>query len=241
MILCIDCGNTRLKWGARGPGGWLALGAVPHAEAGQLAESLAGLPAPSCIVAANVAGPAMAAAIEAACAPWPGRLVFVRSEARRCGVLNGYREPGRLGVDRWCALIGARGRTSSPCLVVGAGTATTIDTLDAAGCFLGGLILPGIDLMRGALARNTANLPLTQGRYEEFPVCTEDAIASGCLEAQAGAIERAYARIAHQSAPRCFVFGGAAPYLAGLLSIPWEAADTLVLEGLCRLAAEPAA
>lgn len=236
MILCIDCGNTRIKWGARDSGDWLARGAMSHPEAGGLVESLAGLPAPQRIMVANVAGPAMAAAIEAACAPWRERLCFVHSEARCCGVINGYAEPARLGVDRWCALIGARSLLSSACLVVGVGTATTIDTLDAGGNFLGGLILPGLDLMLDSLARNTANLPLAQGRHEAYPRCTDDAIMSGCLEAQLGAIERAFARIAAQSGAQCLLFGGAVPRLASALSIPWRQADTLVLDGLFQLA-----
>ena len=238
MILCLDCGNSRLKWGLRGPDSWLGLGALSHGEVGQLKACLGGLPAPERIVAANVAGAAMAAAIEAACAAWPGRLAFARPESHRCGVVNGYREPARLGVDRWCALIGARGRTSAPCLVVGAGTATTIDTLDGGGRFLGGFILPGFLLMQKSLALNTANLPLGDGRLALYPTCTADAIYSGCLEAQAGAIERAYARIADQPGVRCLVFGGAAPHLANALAIPWEPAETLVLEGLYRLALE---
>ena len=75
-----------------------------------------------------------------------------------------------------------------------AGTATTIDSLDAAGTFLGGMILPGLDLMRRALARDTAGLAYADGQYAAQPRCTDDAIVTGCIEAQAGAIERAWTR-----------------------------------------------
>lgn len=241
MILCIDCGNTRIKWGLRHGEHWLAQGALLHAEMGQLLEALADLPPPQQIRVANVAGPAIAKAVETACAPWLDRLRWAHSEVQGCGVINGYAEPQRLGVDRWCALIGARHLTRSACLVVGAGTATTIDTLDATGRFLGGFILPGLDLMRRALVCNTANLPLAQGRYEAYPRCTDDAIESGCLEAQLGAVERAYARIAAQPGAQCFLFGGAAHHLAEALSIPWRQVDTLVLDGLSCLAQAPGA
>lgn len=236
MILCVDSGNTRLKWGLRDGDSWLALGACLHAEHGDFAAAVAALPAPERVVVANVAGAAVAQAIEQTLAAWRERLVFVRSGARAGGVVNGYEQPGRLGVDRWCALVGARGYSRAACLVVGAGTATTVDTLDAAGTFRGGLILPGFDLMRRALAGQTAGLPLAAGEHRAWPRCTDDAIYSGCLEAQAGAIERAYARLAGEGEAECLLFGGAAPLLDAHLAIPRRRIDTLVLDGLHALA-----
>lgn len=238
MILCIDSGNTRIKWGLREGDIWRAQGALAQAEIEKLSGVLGNLPPPQRIMLANVAGAAVGEAIAAALAPWRERIHCVRAEARRGGVGNGYAQPERLGVDRWCALIGARASTAAACLVVGAGTATTIDTLDAAGNFRGGLILPGFDLMRRALARDTAGLPLAAGSYQAYPRRTDDAIFSGCLEAQLGAVERAFARIAAEPGAQCLLFGGAAPLLAEQLAVPCRRVDTLVLDGLHRLAAD---
>jgi hypothetical protein len=98
---------------------------------------------------------------------WPRsacRCYWAKSQSAQHGVRNLYeRPPEQLGADRWAALIGARALLGSTCLVVCAGTATTIDRLDASGLFRGGLILPGYDLMRAALAANTAQLPLAEG------------------------------------------------------------------------------
>ena len=152
------------------------------------------------------------------------------------GVVNLYKEPARLGVDRWCALIGARSLVSGPCLVVMAGTATTIDTLDGEGRFCGGLILPGLELMRRSLARDTAALPLAAGRHAPWPRCTDDAITSGCLEAQAGAIERAFARLPGNAS--CLLSGGAAGAIAEHLGVPHRQVGNLVLDGLLELAGE---
>ncbi len=109
---------------------------------------------------------------------------------------NLYENPERLGADRWAALIGARALHPHACVVVTAGTATTVDLLSAAGDFLGGLILPGVELMQQALARGTAQLPLADGRFALQPRRTVDAIRSGCLQAQAGAVERMFRQIA---------------------------------------------
>lgn len=232
MILCFDGGNSRLKWGLADASGWLEQGALEWQELVSLPARLAAWGRPERALLASVAGPEAEAALQALL---PGLdLEPVRSTGAAAGVRNSYLQPGSLGVDRWCALIGARSLESRPCLVVSAGTATTIDSLDGEGVFLGGLILPGLDMMQAALARGTARLPLAAGRHQAYPRETGDAIRSGCLEAQAGAVERAYQRL--PGAACCFLAGGAGPALAPLLSLPLRSEPYLVLEGVRQLA-----
>lgn len=238
MIVCLDSGNSRLKWGVHDGRAWREQGACAQAEVAG-SEALAALaqrwPAPSRVLLANVAGTAAGAAIRQALAPWAAVFREVVSTAAAGGVRNLYDVPARLGVDRWCALVGARRLHPAAALVVMAGTATTVDSLDGDGDFLGGLILPGLDLMQRALARDTAGLPLAAGRYAPWPRCTGDAIVSGCLEAQAGAIERAFARLPGADA-LCLLSGGNAEVLGGLLAAPHRIVPNLPLEGLRRLA-----
>jgi type III pantothenate kinase len=235
MIICIDSGNSRIKWGAYADGRWQASGAVTHDEIACLAELPNRFTARQ-VYFCNVAGTAAGTAIRDALTAWQTIIVEARSSAAACGVRNTYDNPLQLGVDRWHALIGARSLTRNAALVVMAGTATTIDTLDAEGNFQGGLILPGIDLMRRALSRDTAALPFAQGKHAAWPKNTDDAIVSGCLEAQAGAIERAFARTAPEDAACCLISGGAAAQLTPLLGIPYQMLDNLVLEGLLQQA-----
>jgi type III pantothenate kinase len=234
MILCLDCGNSRLKWGLHDGAGWLEQGALAHDEIAALAGLTQQWPQPGQVLLANVAGVAVGERIRRSLGHWADRLQEVRSMASCAGVSNHYMHPERLGVDRWCALIGAWGQTQAACLVVMAGTATTIDTLDAGGNFLGGMILPGSELMRRILARDTAGLPLAQGQWSAAPRCTEDAIATGAIEAQVGAIERAFARLASPTAV-CLVSGGNADVLLPHLAMPCFRAQNLPLEGLLRI------
>jgi type III pantothenate kinase len=237
MIVCIDCGNSRLKWGVHDGRSWVDQGALAHAELDQLAVLCERWPRPQRLMLANVAGPLAGAAIARALAPWSAVLHVVKSAASGGGVTNSYKKPGQLGVDRWCALVGARSLGPTPRLVVMAGTATTIDSLDGDGNFTGGLILPGLELTLRALAQGTAGLPLAAGQYALAPRCTDDAIVSGCLEAQLGAIERAFARLAQGDAC-CLLSGGYAEALAYHLVIPHVLAHNLPLEGLRQLAIE---
>lgn len=234
-VVAIDAGNTRIKWGVREGGAWRASGALPTAEAASLAALAAGWPSAASVVLCNVAGDVVREAIIAAL-PASSECRFFAASAECCGVRNGYAQPERLGADRWAALVGARARCRTACLVVCAGTATTIDLLDADGYFRGGLILPGFDLMRAALAGNTAQLPLADGDFRPLPTCTADAIVSGCLQAQLGAIERTFAQIAGEPGARCLLVGGGAPRLAERLNVPAELAENLILDGLARFA-----
>lgn len=234
MIVCIDSGNSRIKWGVHDGAAWLAQGAVAHAEVAQLAELVHRWPLPRRVMLANVAGPLAGESLRQVLAPWRDFFTEVKSEARRGGVTNLYDNPGQLGVDRWCALIGARSLGTSPRLVIMAGTATTIDSLDGKGNFLGGLILPGLELMRQSLARDTAALPFAKGMHAPHPRCTDDAIVTGCIEAQVGAIERAFLHLNAEDA--CVILsGGNADRLATFLVIPHVLAHNLPLEGLRQL------
>ncbi|MGH8686622.1 MAG: type III pantothenate kinase [Burkholderiales bacterium] len=123
---------------------------------------------------------------------------------------------------------------AGPCLVVNAGTATTADLLSAGGEFLGGLILPGVELMRFVLHEHTGRLPLEEGRFAATPTNTVDAIETGCRHAQAGAVERMYRQAGPQSL--CLVSGGAGAALIEQLEFPCRYVENLVLEGLARIA-----
>jgi type III pantothenate kinase len=235
MIVCLDSGNSRIKWGVHDGGQWLAQGAVAHADVEHLGRLAGEWLSPDKVMLANVAGAEAGGRIREQVAGWSPVLREVRSELSRCGVTNHYRNPGQLGVDRWCALIGARGLSQTAAIVVMAGTATTIDTLDADGNFLGGMILPGGELMRRALAVDTAGLPFADGCYADYPRCTDDAIVTGTIEAQVGAIERAWQRLGNIDKV-CLLSGRNAACLAPHLGIRWRAVANLPMQGLARLA-----
>jgi type III pantothenate kinase len=160
------------------------------------------------------------------------------------GLRNAYRDPAQLGCDRFAAALGAQRLFPQQALIVATcGTATTIDAVSADGVFTGGMILPGLGLMATSLARSTAQLPhITDHVHVNtlFADNTDDAIISGCINAQVGAIERAFA-LHSQQAPGtricCIVAGGSAALIAPYLSIGHETVDNLVLIGLQTAAA----
>ena len=71
MILVLDCGNSRLKWGLAGPHGWVSQGNVANQEIGTLAlRDWQNLPRPARVVGVNVAGEATRVRVEAQLVRW---------------------------------------------------------------------------------------------------------------------------------------------------------------------------
>jgi type III pantothenate kinase len=241
MKLLIDAGNTRIKW-ALAEGGWtngaeaLEGGALPVARTHELPQHFAGLEGVRQVWVSNVAGEAVAREIRAACAPLEPHFIVARET--QCGVRNGYDFPSELGSDRWAALIAAWHLAGGACLVVNSGTATTIDALSGGGEFIGGLILPGVELMQRSLRETAARLKgAPAGNDVPFPLNTADALFSGVLQASCGAIERQYALLGVQGAP-IVLGGGAARLLQDRLNAPSRIVDNLVLHGLWLIAQE---
>jgi type III pantothenate kinase len=235
MLILIDAGNTRVKWAiaadGAAPGQWQSHGAVLHAELDTLREKLvtpAG--APACrIVVCNVAGPDMAQRLDALL---PVAAEYFRASAELHGMHNHYQNPAQLGSDRFAAAFGARAlEPGQPIVVATCGTATTVDAVNAQGDFLGGMILPGLGTMAKSLALNTAQLPqVAPGKLPQgFANNTTDAILSGIVAAQAGAIERAMRQLGAQL---CILSGGASEYIAPALGMPHRIVDNIVLTGL---------
>lgn len=246
MILLIDAGNTRVKWAlaedGAALGAWSAHGAVAHIDLAQLELAWSEAAADGDIdriLIANVAGNALRVHLEYVLqrtftAMSPERdIEWFASLPALAGLTNGYRNPAQLGCDRFAAAIAGHALAPGlPVVVANCGTATTIDALTAEGVFLGGMILPGLGLMASSLARNTAQLPqiadlapLPAG----FADNTDDAILSGCLAAQTGAIERA---VRMHGAQACLLSGGAAPRIAQTLALPFQLVDNIVMLGL---------
>jgi type III pantothenate kinase len=255
MMLLIDAGNTRVKWALAAPdaplGTWQAHGAVMHADIAELQqawesaaiEAGASVHAISRVLIANVAGNALRVQLEYVLQktllddtslPLPASLVhWFASLPALAGLTNGYRNPAQLGCDRFAAAIAGHQLAPGRAIIVAnCGTATTIDAVTPDGVFLGGMILPGLGLMASSLARNTAQLPqiAQDGKLPAgFADNTDDAILSGCLAAQSGAIEHA---CAVHGAQECIISGGAAPYIAPMLKVPYRVVDNIVLIGL---------
>lgn len=245
-LLAIDVGNTRLKWACyeglelRSHATLLTADAITASTLSLEWQALQ----PTSAIVSNVAGAEIAASIKQVLARKNIDPRFILSAASQCGVTNGYEQPMQLGTDRWAALIGAHRAEPDRCakVVVMAGTALTVDALSADGKFLGGIIVPGLGVMRQALHLRTAQLPFEMGQFDAFPTNTINAIASGAIDACVGAISRMLARLSeidiNAATPIVIASGGALALLAPHAPFPLTIHENLVLEGLLHIALE---
>ncbi len=251
MILTIDAGNSRLKWGVFDSAGELkAHGICPNAELGS--EAPVAWRACKRAAISNVAGEAIAEKINVLLRPLAMPVHWIAASAKACSVINSYTQPQQLGADRWAALVAAWQHYHAPCVVVNAGTALTVDALGTDkiaghGIFLGGLIAPGFSLMQASLAQGAAGIGVLAGSCHDFPTNTGDALYTGALSAMVGTVESMMVKLQRREAqsPRCVVSGGDATLLAealkgGGMENNVVIADNLVLQGLLELERESA-
>ena len=257
MKLLIDAGNTRIKWAlVNDATEWLCSGVLPTAQADKLAQHIAGhldkhetgLQDIQQIWVSNVAGDGIAQHIRNIGVGKSTQVHFIAARETQCGVHNGYLKSSQLGSDRWAALIAAWHLVQGKCLVVNSGTATTIDTLSEHGEFLGGIILPGVELMQRNLVAATqlkfteGEMESTEGKFVPFPLTSADALYSGAIQASCGAIERQYSLLNDNNAPLVLSGGSAGllrPHLnPRLFNVSPRVVDNLVLQGLLLIAQE---
>ena len=180
-----DLGNTRLKFAeARTDGSPGEVRAAAHDDGDAWLREL---PHGDAACIASVASDERRVALLDALCTRFGRLHLVRTQTRCAGLRIAYENPRHLGVDRFLALLSAL--EAGDVLLVGIGTALTIDLLDADGLHRGGRIAPSPMLMRKALHARAPVLPDTGGSYAEFADDTDHALASGCEGAALALIE----------------------------------------------------
>lgn len=234
-----DLGNTRLKCAPLVEGRAGDLHVLPHRASEWESALSAVLPARMGVAhVASVASEDLRVALLQALAARCERISRATT-LPRCGDLRiAYRDPAKLGVDRFLAMLGVRAGIGAPFLLCGVGTALTLDLVDGEGRHLGGRIAPSPTLMRESLHQRAPHLPLEGGGYAEFADDTDDALASGCLGAAIALIEhgqRAAGTRLHAQ-PRLVLHGGGADTLAQHLPGARIAASP-VLDGLAIWAA----
>jgi type III pantothenate kinase len=245
-LVVVDIGNTRIKW-ARVDG--LRPGtshAAVHAKWGA-ADYRRRLVAPGTtgLVVASVAGAQadrkLASAAKRARVP----ILFVTVPRKAAGMTVGYLEPWRLGVDRFAAMVGAHHLFKGvPLLVVGVGTALTLDLLGGRGRHFGGAIIPAPELMVATLLKQTSGIrKRARGGGRSFTGLfartTQDAVGQGARYAAAATIDRAVDDAAHLvgTPPLVVLTGGQSPTVRPLVHSHCVGVADLTLRGLAVLAA----
>ncbi len=149
--------------------------------------------------------------------------------------------PERVGNDRLAAAVAANQLRchAQPAIVIDSGTAITVDLVDVAGTFCGGVILAGPAIAAAALATHTDALPLVRDFGFESPPApvgrsTEEAIRSGLVWGTIGALKELVARFSAGLAavPHVFCTGPGAESLVEHLGSEAQYDPLLVFRGI---------
>nr|VFK67401.1 MAG: type III pantothenate kinase [Candidatus Kentron sp. UNK]VFK72767.1 MAG: type III pantothenate kinase [Candidatus Kentron sp. UNK] len=245
-VLVLDIGNTRIKW-AHVAGSAL----VDHADAaytvGQLSKILdkrwRAMKPPCRILVSNVGKAGIADALSQWTAEnWSLQPEYVMARSEAWGITCAYRDSDTFGADRWVALIAAHRKFKGPVCVVDCGTAITVDALAADGKHLGGLIIPGIGLMRRTLSRGTGRIGVmpeidtmsAAAQNTWLGRSTQEGVMAGTMWATVAFIDRVVADLEVESRKRmtCALVGGDAQAIRPLLTCKAIYEPDLVLQGL---------
>jgi type III pantothenate kinase len=233
--LLVDIGNSRLKWQLAGAGDDGKPESLAHG--GRLPISLeqqwTAIAQPRRVLVSCVADTGIVAALEELVARLWGIEVRRPAVTRgHRGLVNCYEHPERLGIDRWLAMIGARTLVQGMFCVVDAGTAMTIDVVDADGRHRGGLIMPGLAMMIDSLRAGTSIPDYAEQETPALLGCsTVSGISLGCLQGLGALVDKVIAA-SGPGEPRLLLTGGDAMRVATVIDHPAEHVPDLVLRGL---------
>ena len=167
MLWAIDVGNTQIVVGVH-DGQWRQvwrldthrystedeLGAAlkPLCDLAQIQFEASG------VVVASVV-PSLERAIQAFSVKWLSCEAFFIRTGEQVDLNVDYEPADAVGADRLANALAALAKYAPPIIVVDFGTATTFDTIDASGTYVGGAIMPGPEVSAASLAQRTAKLP----------------------------------------------------------------------------------
>lgn len=202
MILVLDTGNTHVHIGlftrGRLRGTW-KLSSDVRRTADEYALQIAAVLSDATELEGGIISsvvpritPVLADAVEKVTHSRP----MVLTSQTEIGIRNGYLHPDAVGMDRLANAVGGNLLHGAPLLILDFGTAITLDYVarpegaDVKPVYLGGAIMPGIELSAEALSRGTARLPMIELNEPAAVIgrTTEESIRSGLVNGFLGAV-----------------------------------------------------
>lgn len=241
MKLLVDVGNTRIKSATWDDGVLRPLPTLGHE--GRVHSALVALMdglavGVDQVFVAAVAGHKVTESIrEVLSADSQAEVLFAKTEREFQGLVNSYKDPARMGVDRWLAMIGALPQEECPLCVVDCGSAITIDVVSRDRTHKGGYIVPGLQMAERSLLHKTENIVVNENIPLDtlsWGASTEEAVQMGVITMALDFISGCVRRIETQEgvAPKLILTGGDAVLLSRHLELASSCSPLLVLEGL---------
>ncbi|AXA35900.1 Pantothenate kinase type III, CoaX-like [Candidatus Sumerlaea chitinivorans] len=168
-----------------------------------------------------------------------GRVPFHVTYTVPMPVKNRYAKPNEVGVDRLANAVAGVELVGAPTIIVDVGTAITLDVVNKRKEYLGGAILPGLEMSAEALAKRTARLPRVAPHEPHHVIgrTTVESIRSGLLNGLVGSVDYLIERMWEELGYRTAVIatGGLAGLVTHRSRLVKESREDLTLLGLKRI------
>lgn len=167
--------------------------------------------------------------------------VFQLTHEQKLGVPIAYPRPFEIGQDRLANAAGAHAHFGTPAIVIDMGTAVTFDIVTRSRGYEGGIIAPGVEIMRRYLHEQTALLPRLDESIQidrAIGQSTVEAMRIGTVIGFGGMIQALLDRVLQELAARgeppsrIIATGGSADLLRKTLRTPFEVVPDITLRGL---------
>ncbi|MBX7245343.1 MAG: type III pantothenate kinase [Candidatus Sumerlaeaceae bacterium] len=249
MILVLDIGNTNITMGLfqdhRCARLW-RLGSEARRTSDEYSVLISSLlrrddvdPSRLQAVVIGSVVPVLSDILDAALAAITGCAPYHVTHKAKMTVKNCYGNPREVGIDRLANAVAGVAAIGAPLIVVDFGTAVTLDVISRKREYLGGVIMPGIELSAEALARRTARLPqiATIPSSTIIGSTTVDSIRSGILNGLVGAVDHLITGIWKELGykTRTAATGGQAPLFVKQSAHVRKALEDLTLAGLYEI------
>jgi type III pantothenate kinase len=243
-LIAVDVGNTSTAVGLWSGG---RVSRISHVDG----DREAAFAAAEALCAKGADGIAYVSVVPRADAAWrrfakQRRLPFVRIDHTLCRSVSGlaldYPKPETIGADRLADAAAALDRYGAPVLVCDFGTAFTAAAVTADRTWRGGVIAPGLPLMRDYFCARTAKLPRIElgGRCPKIGRSTEEAMRIGALVGYRGMVREIVTTLAKNFKTdfRLVATGGFAKWVLKDAGMAFTVDSTLTLHGAGLLAAD---
>ncbi len=247
MLLVVDAGNTQTHFGT-----FVGAELVEHwrfatvrtstaDELGAALRNLLGLRGlgfgdiDASIISSTV--PQLEPEWRAVAGRYLGHEMLAVGQGLKTGMAIRYDNPREIGADRLVNSVAIRERYGGPAICVDFGTAVNFDVISGAGEYLGGVLVPGVEISLEALTERGAKLPKIELAPPRGVIgkTTIDAIRSGVIYGYAGAVDAIVRRLKRDElGEECDVIatGGLAEHIVPFCETIDAVDDLLTLTGL---------
>ncbi|MEJ7826230.1 MAG: type III pantothenate kinase [Solirubrobacteraceae bacterium] len=246
MLLAVDVGNTQTHFGtfrdARLIEHW-RFATVPEATADEIGAVMRNLLELRGVGLADISASIVSSTVPVLEREWLSmgerylsRSMIAVGPGLKTGMALRYDNPHEIGADRLANAVAIRERFGGPAVCVDFGTSVNFDIVGARGDFLGGVLVPGVEISLAALTSRGARLPTIDLAPPRAVIgkSTVDAIRSGVVYGFAGAIDGILRRLFDELGEQTDVVatGGLAHAIVPFTEHIDEVDDLLTLTGL---------